>query len=54
MTPLLLASVNGHANVVDYLIDDVNADVTKRNNDGHNCLDLAVKEDHQYVKCFPF
>jgi ankyrin repeat protein len=47
MTPLLLASMNGHANVVDYLIVKKNADVTLRNLDGHNCLDLAVKEDHQ-------
>ncbi|XP_060585014.1 transient receptor potential cation channel subfamily A member 1 homolog isoform X3 [Ruditapes philippinarum] len=49
MTPLLLASMNGHANVVDYLIVKKNADVTLRNLDGHNCLDLAVKEDHQDV-----
>ncbi|XP_053397533.1 transient receptor potential cation channel subfamily A member 1 homolog isoform X2 [Mercenaria mercenaria] len=49
MTPLLLAANNGHANVVDYLIEDMNADVTLRNNDGHNCLDLSVIEDHQDV-----
>lgn len=49
MTPLLLAAHNGHANVVEYLIEEMKADVTFRNNEGFNCLDLAVIEDYPDV-----
>lgn len=52
MTPLMMAAANGHANVVEYLIETMNADVTIRDQNGHNCLDLAIMKDHQLVAEF--
>ncbi|WAR08528.1 TRPA1-like protein, partial [Mya arenaria] len=48
LTPLMVASKNGHADVVEYLIKK-DADVTKLDKKDHNCLDIAILNNHECV-----
>ena len=48
-TPLILASNNGHLNIVKKLLHHPDIDVTIQNEDGYNCLALAAMNRHLYV-----
>ena len=48
-TPLILASKNGHENIVKKLLQQPGIDVTIQNEDGYNCLALAAINKHLYV-----
>lgn len=48
-TPLILASKNGHEKCVKQLLQRPHVDVTIQDEDGHNCLALAVLHRHLYV-----
>ena len=48
-TPLILASNNGHINIVKKLLHHPHIDVTIQNEDGYNCLALAAINRHLYV-----
>ncbi|XP_053396874.1 transient receptor potential cation channel subfamily A member 1-like isoform X2 [Mercenaria mercenaria] len=48
MTPVQVAAVNGHSEVVHILVTEKNADLTRRSidHDKGNCLDLAIDNNH--------
>ena len=46
-TALLLASKEGHVDVVQLLLDH-HVDITKKDSMGQNCLDLAIEHGHRY------
>ena len=48
-TPLILASKNGHENIVKKLLQQPGINVTIQNEDGYNCLALAAMNKHLYV-----
>ena len=47
-SPLLLAAKNGHTKCVTHLLQK-GAKVIQTDNDGNNCLVLAVQNLHEYV-----
>ena len=50
-TPLMWASINGHLNVVQYLIEE-GANPNIKNNKGKTALDLAEENGHKKVAEF--
>ena len=51
MSPLILASKNGHEKCVKYLLQQPHVNVTIQDTDGYNCLALAALNRHLYVHC---
>ena len=49
MTPLLLAAMNGHTNVVKILLQH-DVEINLRNSCGRNFLCEAIINGHQYVE----
>ena len=46
---MILASKNGHVNIVKKLLQHPDIDVAIQNEDGYNCLALAAMNRHLYV-----
>ena len=49
MSPLLLATLEGHIKVVKTLLDHPRIDVTLTNEVGYNALAEAIVKGHRYV-----
>ena len=47
-SPLMLASMSGHADCVTFLLEK-EADIGVKSKSGYNCLMEAIKAGHEYV-----
>ena len=45
-TPLFSACEKGHGAIVNYILDETDADPTIRTARGFNCLDIAIVKHH--------
>jgi ankyrin repeat protein len=44
-TPVHLASLQGHVDCLDYLVNECSGDLSKRDKNGLNALDLSMKKN---------